>query len=105
MVLKVKFELSVELIEVLVELKERNATGACRELQDFINIVSSERGRHIPVSIADRWIAAAGQIQAAIPCGQSQARIKLDDRPPSARTDQRFWFDKLRSPPWPSSNS
>jgi hypothetical protein len=89
---RIKLSLIVELGEVLVELRRPNL--ACGEMQDFIDIVMSERGRRIPLATADRWIAAAMNIEAAIPCGQAKANTFLGDRPPGSMPEKLIWTNE-----------
>jgi hypothetical protein len=90
--LRIKVKLSFELLETLGKLTQGDRSGACQEMQEFIDIVNAERVRNIPNTLANRWVAAAARIQSTIPCSQGQSSIFYDERPPALKFDSIFDF-------------
>jgi len=57
-----------KLNELLTALAVHNLPAACEALQDFINLVRAQRGRHITAAQADYMIAQASDIQLLMGC-------------------------------------
>jgi hypothetical protein len=50
------------------DLRAGDTVGACRTMNDFISEVQAQSGKSINVTVAQQLVAAARQIEAAIPC-------------------------------------
>jgi hypothetical protein len=66
-----------KLNSALDSLKKKNDTAAVNKLKAFINEVEAQRGKKIPVDVADRWIAFANRIITAVQAGANTLQVSI----------------------------
>jgi len=68
-----------KLNSVLDSLKKKNDGAAINKLMSFIEEVNAQKGKKIPGDVADRWIALANRIIAAVQAGANTLKVSTID--------------------------